>query len=216
MAKKHTQESSVAQEVQNVENTETLENRSDARGSSKLSRVGKDYTWEAKTKNSTFSVKFAVQGHSVEINEYTIARTVGDTTYSQTGTSERIDVAVLLARAFRHLAIDPSAYKRLGEEGETLESILSAKGGSKGSTSADVPTSQEVEVLRASARIVPGFRLTGAAWHAIALAVAGHVTACQMACAALGTDRWDALQRAAIAAAAAAAESASKADSTTS
>lgn len=208
MGNKHNQsEANVAQEVLSVE---TLEDRADLRGKSKLIRTPAGvYHWIAETPHSDFDIVFEISGDSVLVKQYTITRTVGDTEYRQSGADESVSVATLLMRALRHLAIDPSAYRKLGESGETLASVIGSKGGSKSGTSADVPSKAETDVLRAAARIIPGMRLTGAAWHAIACAVAGHVTACQMARAALGTERWTALQRAAIAAE----EAASKADS---
>lgn len=197
MEQEHTEQEQVESKV------ETLEDRSDLRGTSKLTWDGKTYTWDAETKNSAFHVNFAVQGHSVEVNEYTITRRVGGDEYMQTGTNERIDVSALLVRAFRHIAIDPSAYRRLGESGETLASVIGAKG-SASRAGGDAPTKAELEVIRAAARIVPGFRLTGATWQVITHAVAYHPVAAQMTRAALGQDRLDALQCAADAALAAA------------
>lgn len=205
MGNKHNQsEANVAQEV-NVElSVKTLEDRSDLRGKSKLVRtpVGV-YHWIAETQHSEFDVVFEISGTTVLVKQYTVIRSVGDKEYRQSGTGESVDISAFVMRAFRHLAIDPSAYKKLGEEGETLSSILGAKGSSSGA-SGTAPTKQEVEVMRAAARVIPGYRLTGATWYDVACACAGHPVACQMVRAALGTERWDTLQRAAITAAAAA------------
>lgn len=211
---KQKQESSDAQEVLSAE---TLEDRSDLRGKSKLIRNPAGvYHWIAETQHSEFDVVFEISGTAVLVKQYTVTRSVGDKEYRQSGTGESVDISAFVMRAFRHLAIDPSAYKRLGEKGETLASVIGAKGGSKGSTSADTPNKAESDVLRAAARIVPGVRLTGATWYDVACACAGHPVACQMARAALGDARWEVLRASALKAAIVAQEEASKAASATS